>query len=44
MKLWIKIFLSILILSLSTLTISIAYIINQNHITTIHREQERALG
>ncbi|MDF2513409.1 MAG: histidine kinase [Herbinix sp.] len=44
MKLWIKIFLSILILSLSTLTISIAYIINQNHITSINREQERALG
>lgn len=44
MKLWIKIFLSILILSLSTLTISIVYIINQNHITSINREQERSLG
>lgn len=44
MKLWVKIFLSILILSLSTLTISIAYIINQNHITSINREQERSFG
>ena len=44
MKLWIKIFLSILILSLSTLTISVVYIINQNHITSINREQERSLG
>lgn len=44
MKLWIKIFLSILILSLSTLTISIVYIINQNHINTINREKVRSLG
>lgn len=44
MKLWIKIFLSILILSLSALTISIVYIINRNHITSINREQERSLG
>ena len=44
MKLWIKIFLSILIISLSALTISIAYIINQNHITGINREQDRSLG
>ncbi|HHV12957.1 MAG TPA: HAMP domain-containing histidine kinase [Clostridiales bacterium] len=43
-KLWIKIFLSILILSLSALTVSTAYIINQNHITSINREQERSLG
>lgn len=44
MKLWIKIFLSILVLSLSTLTISIAYIINENHIISINREKERSLG
>jgi len=43
-KLWIKIFLSILILSLSTLTASIAYVINQNHINSINREQSRSLG
>lgn len=44
MKLWIKIFLSILILSLSTLTISMVYILNNNHITSMNREQERSLG
>ncbi len=44
MKLWVKIFLSILVVSLSTLTISIAYVINQNHVTSINREQERSLG
>jgi signal transduction histidine kinase len=43
-KLWIKIFLSILILSLSALTISVVHIINQNHITSINREKERSLG
>lgn len=44
MKLWIKIFLSILILSLSALTISTAYVINQNHVNSINREKERSLG
>lgn len=44
MKLWIKIFLSILILSLSTLTISMAYVINQNHINSMNREQDRSIG
>lgn len=44
MKLWIKIFLSMLLLSLSTLTISMIYMMNQNHITSIDREQERSLG
>ncbi|BCN32718.1 sensor histidine kinase [Anaeromicropila herbilytica] len=44
MKLWVKIFLSILVLSLSTLTISITYIINENHIISMNREKERDLG
>lgn len=44
MKLWIKIFLSILLLSVSALTVTMVYVINQNHITSINREKERSLG
>lgn len=44
MKLWIKIFLSILLLSLSTLFISSNFIINKSHKNNINSEQERALN
>jgi signal transduction histidine kinase len=43
MKLWIKIFLSILLLSLTTLFISSNFIINKSHKNNIKSEQERAL-
>ena len=44
MKLWIKIFLSILMLSLTTLFISALFVINKSHISNIDREQERSLN
>ncbi|BCJ95803.1 two-component sensor histidine kinase [Anaerocolumna cellulosilytica] len=44
MKLWLKIFLSILLLSLTTLFISTWFVINKNHINNLNREQERSLN
>ncbi|MBU5332636.1 MAG: HAMP domain-containing sensor histidine kinase [Anaerocolumna aminovalerica] len=44
MKLWLKIFLSILLLSLTTLFISTSFVINKSHISNIKREQERSIN
>lgn len=44
MKLWLKIFLSILILSLSSLYISIYFVTQKNHDNNLEREQERSLN
>lgn len=44
MKLWIKIFLSILILSLTTLFISIYFMVNNTHLQNVQREKERSLS
>lgn len=44
MKLWLKIFLSILLLSLTTLFISTGFMINKSHVSNINREQERSLN
>jgi signal transduction histidine kinase len=44
MKLWLKIFLSILILSLSSLFISTYFVIRKNHESNLSREQERSLN
>ncbi|MFT4143486.1 MAG: HAMP domain-containing sensor histidine kinase [Mobilitalea sp.] len=44
MKLRTKIFISILIISLATLTISSYYLINRNHISNVQREKERSLN
>ncbi len=44
MKLRTKIFISILLISITTLTISSYYLINRNHISNIHREKERSLN
>ncbi len=44
MKLWLKIFLSILILSLSSLFISTYFVIRKNHNSNLSREQERSLN
>lgn len=44
MKLWLKIFLSILLLSLTTLFISTGFLIHKSHVSNINREQERSLN
>ena len=44
MKLRTKIFISILLISITTLTISSYYLINRNHISNIQREKERSLN
>jgi len=44
MKLWLKIFLSILLLSLTTLFISTSFVISKSHISNIKREQERSIN
>lgn len=44
MKLWLKIFLSILLLSLTTLFISTSFLINKSHNSNIKREQERSIN
>ena len=44
MKLRSKIFISILLVSLTTLTISSYYLINRNHIDNIMREKDRSLN
>lgn len=44
MKLWLKIFLSILVLSLTNLLISTCFIIYKNHRNNLNREQERSLN
>ena len=44
MKLRSKIFFSILLVSLTTLTISSYYLINRNHLDNIRREKERSLN
>ncbi len=44
MKLRTKIFISILLVSLTTLTISSYYMINRNHLGNIQREKERSLN
>jgi signal transduction histidine kinase len=43
MKLWLRIFLSILVVSLTVLTVSSSYLINRSHLAGIEREQSRAL-
>ncbi|ROR31813.1 signal transduction histidine kinase [Mobilisporobacter senegalensis] len=44
MKLWIKIFLSTLILSVATLSASIYFMINNTHLENVKREEERSLS
>lgn len=44
MKLWIRIFISILLVSLSSLFICSSYLINRNHKSNINREQDRSLN
>jgi len=44
MKLWQKIFISILIVSLTTLFVSSYYLINRSHLDNVSREQERSLN
>ena len=44
MKLWLKIFLSILLLSLTTLCISTGFMIHKSHVSNVNREQERSLN
>lgn len=44
MKFWLKIFLSILLLSLTTLFISTSFVISKSHISNIKREQERSIN
>ncbi|MGB4659970.1 MAG: HAMP domain-containing sensor histidine kinase, partial [Mobilitalea sp.] len=44
MKLWKKIFLSILMVSLTVLSISSYYLINRSHLDNVTREQERSLN
>ncbi len=44
MKLWLRIFISILMVSLTALTISSAYLINKSHLNNIDREQSRSLN
>lgn len=44
MKLWLKIFLSTLILSVATLSASIYFMINNTHLENVKREEERSLS
>lgn len=44
MKLWLRIFLSILVVSLTALSASSAYLINKSHLANIAREQSRSLN
>lgn len=44
MKLWLRIFLSILVVSLTVLIVSSSYLINRSHLAGIEREQSRALN
>ncbi|MBH1941434.1 HAMP domain-containing histidine kinase [Mobilitalea sibirica] len=44
MKLWIRIFLSILLVSLTTLLVSSVIIINRNHLSNLKQEQDRSLN
>lgn len=44
MKLWLKIFFSIIVVSLTTFILSATYLINKNHMSNVDREEERAIN